>query len=270
MERPPDGVNAATPPSSEAVARDALVPNFARDCAHILVPMKQSEPLSDVEHYQRDEIHRRSCSDQSCTRCYFENGFFGRLRPGTSRVMPEQRRLAWCHRFVFEHPVHGRKTWLTIRPYAWGSWGIGCWVCNNFGGRKAFSLVQVADRVTLQPSNFEKHQISKQHQDSLKFLSSGTEQCAAQKPPDGVFTGVCEAVPRIDKFFLAGTIVSRHSSFTDFESFSNAQALGSSMGQGGGDTSRKACAKMIVAMAQPLIEQDQRAIAEVFGLHYYV
>jgi hypothetical protein len=267
MASPPDGVCAAAPPSV-AIGASAIISNFARDHALSLAPTKRSGELPLGAEYDSDEIHRRSCSIQSCPRCYFENGFFGRLRSGTGRVMPEQRRYAWCHRFIFEHPIHGRKCWLTVRPYTWSRWGIGCWVCNNAGGRKSFSLVQVADCKTLQPSNFEKHQDSKQHLDSLKLLAAGTGQQPAQEPPDGVFTGVCEAVPRIDKFFLAGTIVSRHSSFTDFESFSNAQALGSAMGQGGGDASRKACAKMIVAMAQPLIEQDQRAIAEVLGLHY--
>lgn len=265
MASPPDGVDPGAPPS-EALAVDALLQNFARDHAMSLVPTKVKGGQLSEAGYQRDETHRASCDGQSCSRCYFENGFFGRLRSGAGRVMPPQKRFSWCHRFTFEHPAQGRKCWLTVRPYTWGSWGIGCWVCNNAGGRKAFGEVNVTDSTTLQPSSFEKHQASNQHQDALKLLSG--EGQSAQKPPDGVFSGVCDAVPRIDKFFLAGTIVSRHSSFTDFESFSNTHALGSSMGQGGGDSSRKACAKMVVSMAQPLYEQDRRAIAEAPGLHY--
>ena len=68
---------------------------------------------------------------------------------------------------------------------------------------------------------------------------------------EGQFTGVGEMVPRLEKFHLAGTLVGRHDTFSDFEAYVKSLALTSIR-----DMSRKTCCKMLFAMAHPLKEQD--------------
>ena len=84
---------------------------------------------------------------------------------------------------------------------------------------------------------------------------AGSQPTAEQ----GVLTGVCQTVPRLDRFFLAGCLASRHDTYSDFPTFIQALAIGCNLPQSG-DFSRKVAQQMQVALAEPLRQQDQNVM----------
>lgn len=81
----------------------------------------------------------------------------------------------------------------------------------------------------------------------------------------GVLSGLTD-VPRLEKFHLAGTIVARHDSYEDFSSYAASLALTSGLPQCGTDLSSHVCQRMILALAQPLYEQDLAVMQKALGL----
>ncbi|CAE7692666.1 unnamed protein product [Symbiodinium sp. CCMP2592] len=75
---------------------------------------------------------------------------------------------------------------------------------------------------------------------------------------EGLLTGVSEAVPRIDRFFMAGLVVARHDSFADYTEYMRSLRLVSPlpMGEQAGDISKQTCARLVVSMARPLYDHD--------------
>lgn len=257
--------------SAISAARQQELRKFARQSALHLEP--QSPDLASGPAYEADELHAQNCVWGSCPRCWFEKGFRGELRRGCrqTQVYALDKRFAWSTRFVFEHPNVGTRTWLTVTPYSAGKWAAGCWVCNASGQKYAnsFSKIAVDSKIGLTCSAFQRHEVGDQH---VKALTQLKESCRPDQSSDpalvtGVFTGMSDKVPRIDKFHLAGTIVSRHGSFSDFEPFSINQSIGSSVCHSKRDTSRHFCTKLVQAMSEPFRKQDQLVIREVPRLH---
>ena len=220
--------------------------------------------------YEDDAAHEAQCTlSDKCPRCFFEAGFRGSVRRGSNSLGHSQSpSLAWADRFTFTHPVLGIKTWLAVAPWSQppeSSWGIGCWVCHEYAtdGLKwcgAYSSLQVQTKKSIKVSDFQKHSASMLHRDALARL-----HLAFGKEPDrklGAFSGVSDGVPRIDKFHLAGTVAARKCSLSDTPALAETQALGSSVASAS-DSSRFACAKMVLCMAEPYRQQDQLVIKHV-------
>lgn len=218
--------------------------------------------------YQDDAAHESECSGSDCPRCFFEAGYIGCIRRGSTELGHQPNpTTAWADRFTFTHPSLGSKSWLTVAPWSQPPtcpWGIGCWVCHEYGLESAevkwcnaFASLSVNSRSSFQASNFQKHEACHSHRQALERMNLAA---GAQPPlPSGVFSGVSDGVPRIDKFHLAATIAARKASLSDAPAFSETQALGSSAASDG-DISRFACAKMILCMAEPYRVQDQLII----------
>ncbi len=219
------------------------------------LPVTASRCPTDAP-YQDDESHFKACEDSECVRCRFEAGFRGELRKGTWQLGKACEAMSWESKFSFKHPLVGEKTWFAVKPYHWSQhWGLGCWVCCHFGGAwsSTFARLEVCTLSTIQASSFKKHQESDNHKAALKRMQAALGEKAEG---EGQFTGVGEMVPRLEKFHLAGTLVGRHDTFSDFEAYVKSLALTSILPQEGGDMSRKTCCKMLFAMAHPLKEQD--------------
>ena len=235
---------------------------FARCHPAALQPLCQPEPNSEaalqVTPDVADAVHEQSCQDDTCLRCFFERGYAGELRRGSNSQHEPDKDLAWSDRFTFDHPIRGRCTWLCVKPYAWpGGWGVGCWLCNTrlFAEKwpSSFAKLAVNRKSSLCTSAFQNHeQKCALHLRALAKLNSKEED---QDQVTGLYTGVSDTVPRIDKFFLVGTLISRHSSHQDMVAFSSVQALGSAASHGS-DSSNHACNKLLQCLTQPLREQD--------------
>ena len=216
-------------------------------------------------NYEDDEEHWRSCSDRSsCDRCFYESGFRGALRRG-GRDGEADEAKAWGKRFTFSHSELGEKTWLVTTPYSYGRWGVGCWVCHQFPPDKyvsSFSRLEVSEKC-FQVSSFQKHEKSPAHKAAIAKMK---EHFGGEKPEDhGVLSGL-QDVPRLEKFHLAGTVVARHDSYQDFASYASSLALTSGLPQRGTDLSSDVCQRMILALAQPLYEQDLAVMQKAFFL----
>jgi hypothetical protein len=240
---------------------------FARTHALSLVPACASSQT--CEPYEPDEQHHSACQlDHNCPRCFFELGFKGALRRGSAGSHPPSEALAWCSQFQFDHPTAGRKTWVAVKPYSWGGpWSMGCWVCNFAVSGVKYTSTMAKLSMAVKPtwSDLAKHAGSSSHALALEKLSAIKDS----HKPHGVLSGISEKVPRLDKFHLAGTIVSRHDSQQDFHAFSDSSAVGSALAQGS-DQSRRVCSQIIHAMAQPYREQDQLVIQHAACLHWIV
>ena len=238
---------------------------FARCHPSALAPGCQLDPRDSraAVPYIEDAVHEQTCKDDCCPRCFFERGYRGELRRGSSSQHEPNDRLAWCKLFVFQHPAHGLRSWLTVRPYSWcGGWGVGCWLCNSVLSESrekwpgSFARVSVHLKTSLSTSTFEKHQKNALHLRALARLHAPT---GAPAEVQGLYTGVSAAVPRIDKFFLVGTLIARHSSNQYMGAYSSVQALGSAVAHGS-DSSSHSCTKILHCLVQPLREQDQLVI----------
>ena len=89
--------------------------------------------------------------------------------------------------------------------------------------------------------------------------SLGSEPAESAAGAEGVLTGVSELVPRLDRFYLAGCLASRHDTYGDFPTFIKALAISSSLPQAG-DFSKRVAQQMQVALAEPLRVQDQNVL----------
>lgn len=235
---------------------------FARDHPLSLVPAHAS--LQTCEPYETDENHHSACQLEDCPRCFFELGFKGSLRRGSSASHPPNAALSWSSRLQFDHPTAGRRTWLAVRPYSWGGpWSLGCWVCNFAVGSVRYASTMANVSMTSKPSwsDLTKHDASRSHSDALEQLVAAT----GPSKPQGLVSGISDKIPRLDKFHLAGTIVSRHDTHHDFDAFADSLAVGSGLLHGN-DQSRRVCSQIIHAMAQPYREQDQLVIQFVTQL----
>lgn len=238
--------------------------NFARGHHLSLQPGHQHNRNADSAAYLEDAEHRSSCQLPlgSCCRCWFEYGFAGQLRKGSAAVNEPDNSLAWREKFTFEHPVAGKRTWLVVKPYAWGGpWAVGCWVCNWHSQLKwscSFSRIDVTFKNCLCTSSFRKHQLTKGHKLALQSLLNSVGR---PQPDDamGLMTGVSDDVPRLEKFHLAASIVACRASLRDFEQYTHSQSIGSAAAQGS-DESRKVCTQLIQAMAQPFSELDRLVV----------
>ena len=246
--------------ADDAVALvDMVVPTtWAREdplTLAVTVP-KPSVPVAASFESDRDHFANCRAHLEDCARCRFEAGYRGELRrgqPGRHRPNPSH---AWGKKCLFHHPALGLRCWLCPKPLAWSdTWGVGCWICCHFGNRYAstFARLEVDTVATLTPSSLKKHAASPAHQTALKLLHA---QITGDGAEEGQFTGASESVPRLEKFHLAGTIVSRRDSFQDFQSYARTVALNSSLPQQGGDFSAKACSKILLALGAPLYQQD--------------
>ena len=212
--------------------------------------------------------HWNSCQGaQTCPRCRFEKGFFGMLRKGSTAAHPCRDELAWRSKFVFAHPALGERTWLCPKPYSFGGpWAIGCWPCMAFGNKfsSSFSRAEVNCKDMMQTSTFKLHETTKGHRASLEEMSRQLRPLGA----DESGPAFNEEIPRIEKFHLAGTIVSTHDSFRDFgvycKSLAVSSALATSLSTSIGDFSSRICRQLVSSLAAPLRAQDQLIMKRVF------
>ncbi|CAE7296558.1 unnamed protein product, partial [Symbiodinium sp. CCMP2456] len=219
------------------------------------------QPLD--EEWLDDDTHWQRCAESgaqaNCTRCRFEAGFAGMLRRGARGFQPESDGAAWKNLFQFQHPRAGWKTWLVTKPRAWGGkWSMGCWICSHYEPPKfgsSFGRLGVSMINTVAPSSFKKHEGSQSH---LEAVAAMKAQLASDSS-EGLYTQATDTVPRLEKFYLAGLVVSRHDTFTDFEQYVRGLALTCPLPTGS-DISRKTCCQMVCALARPLYEQDQAVI----------
>ena len=245
-----------------AVLADIAVPaSFARD-SPLALALNVAAAGAGGAPYQDDLSHWRACRDNCCARCHFEQGFRGELRRGGRPGTPDASK-AWSQRFTFDHPIAGLRTWLAVSPYNSGHFGVGCWVCATFTPEKfasTFSRLQVTSRDCMTPSSFKLHTQSKGHVLAVRRmhleLTGNSGETRAGDPATGVLTGVSDDVPRLDRFYLAGVIVARHDTYSDFQHYAQATAIASALPQAG-DFSRRVCQQMVYAMAEPLVLQDQ-------------
>ena len=233
---------------------------WARD-SPLCIPVSIAPPRDVAAgSYQSDDEHWDQCNDEDCPRCFFENGFRGQLRRGSKSVSSENDSLAWRNKFVFQHPVVGLRTWLSVKPRNFaGGFGVGCWICAHFPQKhpSSFSRLSVSTRETMGPSSFSKHAESPTHQAAV--LEMKAKLCLQETLPQGQFTGVTDACPRLDKFLLAGQVIARRDSFEDFREYLKTVSLSSALLQQGAhaDMSPQTCQKLVLAMARPLYSQDQ-------------
>ena len=221
----------------------------------------QQQPVD--EEWLDDDTHWQRCAESgdqaNCARCRFEAGFAGMLRRGASGFQAENDSAAWKNLFQFQHPTAGWRTWLTTKPHAWGGkWSMGCWICAHYEPPRfgsSFGRLEVSMKNTVAPSSFKKHEGSQSH---LEAVAAMKAQLAAHSS-EGLFTQATDAVPRLEKFYLAGLVVSRHDTFTDFEHYLRGLALTCPLPTGS-DVSRPVCCQMIRALAKPLYDQDQSVI----------
>ena len=224
----------------------------------------QSRPSATP--YEEDQRHWTSCRDKdSCSRCWFERGFRGELRKGGKPGAPDAAK-AWCQKFMFRHPVSGAdRTWLAVAPYNRPRFGVGCWVCAHYSPARwasSFSRLEVCTKDTLGPSAFQCHSRSKGHLDALAQMEADLRGSADSGAPTAVLD-----VPLLQRFHLAGTIVARHDSCTDFESYVKSLQV-SAGNRSSGDLSRKVCMQMIFSMAEPLYRKDISILRKVTGLRF--
>ena len=209
---------------------------------------------------QSEEQHWNTCQGHlgqvsSCARCRFQAGFNGMLRRGSSTPVVPSISHSWAEKFTFAHPNAGRKTWLVAR--AGKAWSMGCWVCAHFPAEKCastFARLAVTDMNSIAPSAFQKHEKSASHQASLEIMRK--QLCESdQKVEESAYTALSDAVPRLEKFHMAGQIIATHSSFNDYKEFIKSASVSSPLSFST-DMSRQAVAKMIVCLARPLHLQD--------------
>ena len=92
---------------------------------------------------------------------------------------------------------------------------------------------------------FEKMQLALQPDSSSHVVESGDS-----------------SIPKITRFMLAATVVSRHDSFSDYSAYMNVIAS-TSVSLEGSDLSRQGCLKMVQCMALPLERCDQDVMRHV-------
>ena len=211
--------------------------------------------------YENDLDHWNSCQEaQTCPRCKFEKCFFGMVRKGQIAAYSCRDELAWRSKFVFVHPALGERTWLCPKPYSFGGpWAIGCWPCMVFGGKfsSSFSRAEVNCTNMIQITNMKLHETGKGHRAALAEMSRQFQPLGA----DVSGPTYNNDIPRIEKFHLAGTIVSTHDSFSDFgvycRSLAVSSALATSLSTSIGDFSARICKQLVSSLAAPLRAQDQ-------------
>ena len=211
--------------------------------------------------YPNDLEHFESCKlGLECSRCRFEHGFHGRLRRGAKSASIECSRHEWSRKCLFMHPTYGERCWLAVRPYTMGGpFAVGCWLCHEYPskGSSSFSRLEV-DPADAVPSAFKKHGESESHKKAFEKM-----QLALQ--PDSsshVVESGDSSIPKITRFMLAATVVSRHDSFSDYSAYMNVIAS-TSVSLEGSDLSRQGCLKMVQCMALPLERCDQDVMRHV-------
>ncbi|CAE7776247.1 unnamed protein product [Symbiodinium sp. CCMP2592] len=210
----------------DAVAALAEPSSWARDsrsCLSVSIPPPSRGPQGS---YESDLDHWKQCQDAECPRCFFENGFRGQLRRGTSALALENETLAWRNKFTFRHPELGEKCWLAVKPRTFpGGFGIGCWVCAHHPQKysSSFSRLSVNTKETMGPSAFSKHAQSPSHLAALKDLDAKLK--SPEDPASGQVTGQSDVCPRLEKFVLAGQIIARRDSFTDYHEYVKALSV---------------------------------------------
>lgn len=226
-------------------------------CCSLLLLRPFDLSVQPAALYPADDEHWDSCNSGACVRCFFEKGFAGMLRKGSSFPHRAMGQFAWSTRFVFEHPLMGEKSWLVPKPYSWkGSWSFGCWVCSAFPAEKytsSFAKLGVCTREMCSPCAFKQHEDSKSHKESLGRMRGALT--GKNEDDRGHVSGIMHA-PRLDKLHLAGTILSRGDSFQDFKYYCQTVAISSGLAQGT-DISPKVCRNIINCLAEPLRTQDQ-------------
>ena len=112
-------------------------------------------------------------------------------------------------------------------------------------------------RNTLSPSSFRKHEASPSHMLALQRMRASFGD-KSEEQQVGQFTGVSDSVPRIDKFFIAGLVISRHDTFSDYSAYIQSLRLVSHLptGDQAGDLSHQTCAKLVISMSRPLYDHD--------------
>ena len=194
---------------------------------------------------------------------FFENGFRGQLRRGTSELGLENDSLAWRNKFTFRHPELGEKCMLAVKPFKPrtfpGRFGIGCWVCAHHPQKysSSFARLSVNTKETMGPSAFTKRAQSPSHEAVLKDLDAKLTSPEARA--SGQVTGQSDVCPRLEKFVLAGQIIARRDSFTDFHEYIKALSVSGAVLQQGShsDMSPQTAKKIVLALGRPLYQQDQ-------------
>ena len=244
----------------DAVAALAEPSSWARDsrsCLSVSISPPSQGPQGS---YVSDLDHWKQCQDAECPRCFFENGFRGQLRRGTSELGLENDSLAWRNKFTFRHPELGEKCWLAVKPRTFpGGFGIGCWVCAHHPQKysSSFARLSVNTKETMGPSAFTKHAQSPSHEAVLKDLDAKLTSPEARA--SGQVTGQSDVCPRLEKFVLAGQIIARRDSFTDFHEYVKALSVSGAVLQQGShsDMSPQTAKKIVLALGRPLYQQDQ-------------
>lgn len=141
-----------------------------------------------------------------------------------------------------------------------GPWGYGCYVCNlamqNLTG--GFAKVEIA---RVQKIACVRHAKSKEHIASLENICKRFAQPDDEDEKMAVH-GISVAVPRLDRWVHAASVIERFDSFSDFKRSISAGELGSVMQSGASknDDSRHLCKQLIITLAEPLRWRDAEVL----------
>ena len=170
---------------------------------------------------------------------------------------------------VFEHPVTKTiHSILATRPLSSGPpFGVGCWVCNAepVSDTCPYATLSVNSLAMMCRTRFVHHARSPSHQEAHSRLqlsagvrdptpSLGTGDVAGNV---SLTNGLGAAVPRVEKWVLAGSILECHGSYEDFERQAESLRLGSNQISDKSDSGRGTMDRLVTCAAQPLHEKDR-------------
>lgn len=140
-----------------------------------------------------------------------------------------------------------------------GPFSVGCWLCHEYPSKwsSSFSRLDV-DPADAVPSCFKKHADSESHKKAFEKMQLALQPSSSSN----VVQSDESSVPKITRFMLAATVVSRHDSFSDFSAYLKVIASTSASLEGS-DLSRQGCLKMVQCLALPLERIDQDVMRHV-------
>lgn len=215
---------------------------------------------------EREEDHAKSCTDQACSRCCFWRSFHGYQRKPDlklehAKTSSSDSSWAWKKRFTFENKDGKQQCWLCVRPPSWGGpWAFGCWACNQVFGERMPSRMARVEAQIVETSALQKHESTALHRKACDELKRSS--CAAsldQLGPEAVQVScIVDAVPRLDRWLHAASLVEKCDSFADLKRAVEIGAVGSALREGDckSDASVRVARNCIVCLAEPLRWRD--------------